>query len=82
MGRRIDSILGMEEELVEIRVVEGFLEAEILKSKLESFGIPCMLKSETAKRLFGLTLNGLGKVKIIVQKKFRERAEEILNEET
>jgi len=71
----------MDDELVEIKVVEGFLEGEILKSKLESFGIPCMLKSETAKRLFGLTLNGLGKVKIIVPCKFKDKAEEILNEE-
>ena len=71
----------MDDELVEIRVVEGFLEGEILKSKLESFGVPCLLKSETAKRLFGLTLNGLGKVKVVVPKQFKEKAEEILNEE-
>ena len=68
-------------DLVEIREVEGFLEGEILKSKLESFGIPCMLKSETARRLFGLTLNGLGKVKLLVPSKFKDKAEEILNEE-
>ncbi len=71
----------MAEELVEVAVVEGFLEAEILKAKLESFEIPCMLKSETAKRLFGLTLNGLGKVKLIVPKQFEQKAIEILNEE-
>ena len=72
----------MNDELVSIREVEGFLEGEILKSKLESFDIPCMLKSETAKRLFGLTLNGLGKVKIVVPLKFKEQAIAILDEET
>ncbi len=72
--------MSMDDQLVSIKEVEGFLEGEILKSKLESFGIPCMLKSETAKRLFGLTLNGLGKVKIVVPKNFKEKAIAILDE--
>ncbi len=72
----------MSEDLVVIREVEAFLEGEILKAKLESFNIPCMLKRETAKSLFGLTLNGLGKVKIVVPAQFKDRAIEILNEDT
>lgn len=73
--------MSMNDELVSIKEVEGFLEGEILKSKLDSFDIPCMLKSETARRLFGLTLNGLGKVKIVVPYKFKDRAIAILDEE-
>ena len=68
------------DKLVEIKVVEGFLEGEILKSKLDSFGIPCMLKQESAKRLFGLTQNGLGKVRIVVPEKFKDKAIKLLNE--
>jgi hypothetical protein len=68
------------DNLAEIRVVEGFLEGEILKSKLDSYGIPCMLKEESARRLFGLTLNGLGKIKVMIPVQYKEKAEEILNE--
>lgn len=70
------------DNLIEIRVVEGFLEGEIIKSKLDSYGIPCMLKEESARRLFGLTLNGLGKVRIMIPAQYKDKAEEILDEQT
>jgi len=70
----------MNDELVEIRVLDGFLEAEILKAKLESYDVPCMLKQETVGRLFGLTLSKLGRVKLIVPLEYKDKAEEILNE--
>ncbi len=69
------------DDLVVIKEIEGFLEGEILKAKLDSFEIPCMLKRETARRLFGLTLNGLGKVRLVVPSKFKDEALAILNEE-
>ena len=56
----------MKQDLKEVAVVEGMVEAEIIKSKLESFGISCFLKFESAGRLFGITMNGLGEVKIMV----------------
>ena len=56
----------MENELKEVTVVEGMVEAEIIKSKLESSGIPCFLKFESAGRLFGITMNGLGEVRVMV----------------
>jgi len=68
------------DNLIEIRVVEGFLEGEIIKAKLESFNIPCMLKEESARRLFGLTLNGLGKVRVMIPKGYEGKAEELLKE--
>ena len=67
-------------ELEELIVVEGMAEAIIIKSKLESFSIPCVLKFESAGRLFGITMNGLGKVKLMVNKKDLKKAEELLNE--
>lgn len=56
----------MKNDLKEVAVVEGMVEAEIIKSKLESFGIACFLKFESAGRLFGITMNGLGEVKVMV----------------
>jgi hypothetical protein len=56
----------MKKDLKEVAVVEGMMEAEIIKAKLESYHIPCFLKFESAGRLFGITMNGLGEVKIMV----------------
>ncbi len=67
-------------DLEELIVVEGMSEALVIKAKLESFSIPCILKFESAGRLFGITMNGLGKVKLMVNKKDLKKAEELLNE--
>jgi hypothetical protein len=68
----------MENKLTELIVVEGMVEAEIIKSELESFEIPCVLKFESAGRLFGITMNGLGKVRVMVHPDHLERAKELL----
>ncbi len=54
------------------------MEAEIIKSELESFDIPCVLKFESAGRLFGITMNGLGKVKVMVHPEHLKQAKELL----
>lgn len=71
-----------EKFLKELVVVEGLMEAEIIKGKLESFEIPCVLKFESAGRLYGITMNGLGKVRVMVAAGHLERAMEILDSET
>lgn len=67
-----------EDILKELVVLEGMMEAEILKSKLESFEIPCVLKFETAGRLLGISMNGLGKVKLMVAPQDFERASQLI----
>ena len=69
----------MENNLKELTIVDGMMEAEILKSKLESFGIPSMLQFETAGRLLGISMDGLGKVKIMVNAKDYDRARDTLD---
>ena len=64
----------MENNLKEVTVVEGMVEAEIIKSKLVSNGIPCFLKFESAGRLFGITMDGLGEVKIMVPPEHHQEA--------
>jgi hypothetical protein len=71
-----------ETELLELMVVDGLMEAEIIKSKLENFEIPCMLKFEAVGRLLGITSDGLGKVQVMIPPDFLEKAKEILNTET
>jgi hypothetical protein len=67
-----------ESDLAELMAVEGSMEAEIIKSKLESFHIPVLLKFESAGHIFGITMNGLGKVRVMVPKSFLPEARKIL----
>ncbi len=67
-----------EDELAELMAVEGGLEADIVRSKLESFEIPVLLRYEAAGRIFGITMNGLGKVKIMVPRDLLDEARKVL----
>jgi len=69
-------------ELVEICSVQGELNASIIKSHLESEGIPVLLKYESLGPILGVTVNGLGQVKILVHAKLAEEAKQIINAET
>jgi len=66
--------------LKELMAVEGSMEAEIIKSKLESYDIPVLLQYEAAGRIFGITMNGLGKVKLLVPEDLLEEARALLAE--
>jgi hypothetical protein len=67
-----------EGDLKELLAVEGSLEAEIIKSKLESFQIPVLLQYEAAGRIFGITMDGLGKVTVMVPLPLFEEAKKVL----
>ena len=68
--------------LVTVSTVYGINMANIIKSKLESYGIPVLLKYESVGITFGLTLNGLGKVEIMVPENFTEIAKELLKDDS
>ena len=70
-----------EVELKKLIVVEGMVEAEIIKSKLHAFEIPSMLKFEAVGRLLGITMDGLGKVTILVRESDLEEALELISPE-
>lgn len=63
---------------VVVTVVQGEFEANVIKSHLESEGIPVLLKYESAGRVFGLTVDGLGQVQILVPEELAEEAREII----
>jgi hypothetical protein len=69
-----------DSDLKELMAVEGSMEAEIIKSKLESFQIPVLMKFESAGHIFGITMNGLGKVKIMVPASLLDKARKIITE--
>ena len=55
-----------------------YMEAQIIKGRLESEGIPVLLSYESAGLVYGLTVNGLGEVKIMVPTHMADEAREIL----
>ena len=65
-------------DLVVVRKVQGELVAHAVKAKLESQGIPVLLKYESAGHIYGITLNGLGEVKILVPAEFAQKAKQII----
>jgi hypothetical protein len=54
------------------------MEAQILKGRLESEGIPVLLSYDSTSLVYGFTVNGLGEVKIMVPKHLAQEAKEIL----
>jgi len=69
--------MSVEKQLVTVRTA-NYLEAQIIKGRLETEGIPVLLSYESAGLVYGLTIDGLGEVKIMVPQHLAEEAEEIL----
>jgi hypothetical protein len=75
-------VLGDQREektkLVTVYTAFGQLEAHVIKSKLESAGIPVLLSYESAGPVLGLTVDGLGQVRIMVPEDMALEAREML----
>jgi len=67
-----------QKSLVVVYIAQGELEANVIKSHLESEGIPVMLQYESAGRVYGLTVDGLGEIRILVPHEFADEAREII----
>ena len=63
LGAKMES---SKPELIVICKVQGELAAHIIKSHLESEGIPVLLEYESAGIVYGITTDGLGQVSILV----------------
>ncbi len=62
-----------------VYVASGQPEAQIIKGRLESEGIPVVLRYESAGLVYGLTIDGLGQVEIQVPSSLTQEAREILS---
>ena len=63
---------------VVIGKVQGELAANVIKSHLESEGVPAFLQYESAGRVYGITVDGLAEVKILVPEELAEKAKRII----
>jgi hypothetical protein len=70
--------MGEEKDLVCVHLCQGWDLAQIFKSKLEAMGIPVLLKYESASLVFGITVDGLGAVRIMVPQAHASEAEALL----
>jgi hypothetical protein len=50
------------------------------KSKLEAMGIPALLKYDSAGPVFGITVDGLGEVNVMVPEAYSEEASALLSD--
>ena len=69
-----------ETELICVRTCQGWDLAQIYKSKLEAAEIPVLLQYESAGLVFGITVDGLGQVRLMVPANMASEAEALLED--
>jgi hypothetical protein len=67
--------------LVKVYESQGIFAAEVVKAKLEANGIPVLLKYESVGQIFGLTVDGLGRVEVHVPAQYAEEALDLVDED-
>jgi len=65
-------------KLTTVYTAQGHLVAHVIKGKLESAGIPVLLDYESIGRVYGITVDGLGEVRVKVPQELAEEALEVL----
>lgn len=68
----------LKSHLVVACTVQGELTANVMKSHLESEGVPVLLQYESVGKVYGITVNGLGEVRILVPRELVEKARQII----
>jgi hypothetical protein len=63
-----------ELNLVTVYTSMGPLRAEVIKSKLETVGIPVLLSYDSAGPVFGIIVDGMGEVRVQVPREFAAEA--------
>jgi hypothetical protein len=58
----------------------GLLGAQVIRSKLEAAGIPALLRYESAGPVFGITVDGLGAVRVLVPEELADEARALIEE--
>jgi hypothetical protein len=71
--------LPKDERLVEVYKATNEMEAQVIKSLLESFKIPCVLKSNAAPSVHMFTVDGMGEVKVMVRESIADTAMALIN---
>ena len=70
--------MSKNQKLVEVYKAPNEMEAQVIKGLLESYGIPCFLKSHAAPSVHLFTIDGMGEVKIMVLEKMAASARKLI----
>ena len=73
--------MSKSEEIVEVYQAKGEIEAQVIKGLLESYGVPCLLKSTAAPSVHTFTVDGMGEVKVMVRESMAEKARKLIERE-
>ena len=66
------------EKLTEVYQSASDMEAQVIKGLLESYGIPCLLKSKVAPSAHMFAVGSLGEVRVMVRDSMAEEARELI----
>ncbi|MBM3297496.1 MAG: DUF2007 domain-containing protein, partial [Candidatus Aminicenantes bacterium] len=66
--------------LVEVHKVWGPAEMEVIKTMLQSHGIPAMTRGQVPQSILPMTTDGMGEIKILVQKKDAALAKKLIGD--
>jgi hypothetical protein len=72
--------MGHKSKLVSV-YAGNYLQAQIVKGRLESEGIPSLLRYEGAGLIYGVTVDGLGEAKVMVPEELAQEAEAIVTDQ-
>lgn len=70
----------METEPVVVWEALNLMEAEIVKGRLESEGIPAIIRADAAGTIFGLTVGDLARAEVLVPEPLADQAIALLSE--
>ena len=70
--------MSKKEKLVEVYKASNEMEAQVIKSLLESYEIPCFLKSNAAPSVHMFTINGMGEVRVMVWDSMADSARQLI----
>lgn len=68
-------------ELAELTRTWDLAEADVIKSFLESQGIPCLIRGEAIASLYRIMTDGLGEIRIMIPSEHLETAKKLLEEQ-
>ncbi len=72
---------GKQPKLITVYESQGMLGAQVVKGKLESAGLPVLLRYESFGQVLGLTVDGLGLVEVQVPEELADDARALLDED-
>ncbi|MFC1870448.1 putative signal transducing protein [Chloroflexota bacterium] len=65
-------------KMVEVYRAVGEMEAQVIKGLLESYAVPCLLKSVAAPSVHPIAVDGMGEVKIMVWEQNEAEAKRLI----